>query len=384
MKDLLPYCKTERQKEIINAIAEHGSARAASEALGITLRNVHHAVARIRLNAAQSGYAPEYDMKHPVPPGFMAKGVSTYYDKEGKPAGQWVKSQIVRDGAHEALAAFADELKQDIAPLLPRTPPERTEKELLNLFTLTDCHVGMLSWGQETGADWDIRIAEQVLTDAFSRLMSASPMAGTALVNQLGDFLHTDSMTPVTPTSAHVLDADTRFAKTVRVSVRILRRVVDMALTRHDRVHVIMAEGNHDMAGSVWLREMFAMLYAEEPRVTVDTSPLPYYVHQHGNVMLAFHHGHLRKIQDLPLLFAATFPKVWGASVKRYCHVGHRHHVDEREYAGMLVTQHPTLASRDAYAARGGWFAERQATAITYHSEYGQIARTMVTPEMIA
>jgi hypothetical protein len=82
-------------------------------------------------------------------------------------------------------------------------------------------------------------------------------------------------------------------------------------------------------------------------------------------------------------LFAATFPALWGATTKRYCHVGHRHHVDEKEHSGMKVTQHSTLAARDAYAARGGWTSERQAVAITYHAKYGEVGRVTVTPEML-
>lgn len=50
----------------------------------------------------------------------------------------------------------------------------------------------------------------------------------------------------------------------------------------------------------------------------------------------------------------------------------------------MIVTQHPTLAARDAYAARGGWFAERAATAIAYHDIFGQVGTVTITPEMVA
>ena len=84
----------------------------------------------------------------------------------------------------------------------------------------------------------------------------------------------------------------------------------------------------------------------------------------------------------LTMLFAAQFPKMWGTTSKRYAHCGHRHHVDEKEYAGMTVTQHPTLAARDAHSARGGWISERAAALVTYHEKFGQVARTIVCPEM--
>jgi hypothetical protein len=186
-----------------------------------------------------------------------------------------------------------------------------------------------------------------------------------------------------TPTSGHILDQDGRFPKVVAAAVRILRRVISFALSRHDQVIVLLAEGNHDLASSVWLRVMFKALYEHEPRVHVIDSELPYYVYQHGQTMLAWHHGHLKKNDQLPLLFAAQFPRVWGDTTKRYAHTGHRHHVEEKEHAGMTVVQHSTLATRDAYAARGGWMSERQCTAITYHAEYGQVCRNTVTPEML-
>jgi hypothetical protein len=49
----------------------------------------------------------------------------------------------------------------------------------------------------------------------------------------------------------------------------------------------------------------------------------------------------------------------------------------------VTVVQHPTLAARDAYAARGGWIADRAAWAITYHKKYGAVGRVMITTEML-
>jgi hypothetical protein len=254
---------------------------------------------------------------------------------------------------------------------------------LCNLYVMTDCHVGMLAWHKEGGADWDLKIAERVLTGCFEQMVTSSPQAGTGIVAQLGDWLHSDGLLPVTPTSHHILDQDGRFSKIVQVSIRILRRLVDFALMRHEKVIILMAEGNHDMASSVWLRVMFKALYENEPRVQVIDSEVPYYVHKHGKCMIAFHHGHLKKNDALPILFASQYANVWGETTKRYAHTGHRHHVEEKEHSGMTVVQHPTLAARDAYAARGGWMAERQVSAITYHEEYGQVSKITVIPEML-
>src|SRR5574340_662253 len=334
-------------------------------------------------HAALHGMAPDADMVHPVPAPYVVKGVSTYYDKEGQRAGQWVKTQLDQQAAHAAMLAAIEALAVQLPRAKPAPKPKRTLGKLCTLYTLTDCHVGMRAWAPETGADWDLDIAEQTLTAAIDFLIEASPPAAIGIVNQLGDWLHFDSLAPITPTSGHLLDADSRYSKVVAVATRILRRVIDAALKKHRRVVVVMAEGNHDMASSVWLRHLFGLLYENEPRVTVMDSELPYYVHVHGQTLLAFHHGHLAKNSQLPLLIAAQYSKEWGATSKRYCHTGHRHHVEEKEHSGITVMQHATIAARDAYAARGGWIAERKIKAITYHAEFGETSTVTVTPEML-
>lgn len=375
---------TERAGEYIDAVNKHGGIRQASRALGCGYATIHSAIERTKAAAAARGYSPDHDYTRPVPPTHIAKGVSTYYDAEGKVRAQWVKSSLDDEKLQAARQAALEALAEE----LPRLPPQRAPRaactaHLCNVYTLTDSHVGMLAWGRETGEPWDLKIAEATLTGCFEHMVASAPRAATAFVNQLGDFLHQDGLAAVTPTSGHHLDSDGRFSKMIGVAVRVLRRCIDFALARHDTVIVGIFEGNHDIVGSAWLRHMFKALYENEPRVKVIDSELPYYAHQHGNVMLAFHHGHLKKNDQLPLLFAAQFPAVWGATTKRYAHTGHRHHVEEKEHSGMTVFQHPTLAARDAYAARGGWIAERRVTAVTYHGRFGEVARNTVTPEML-
>lgn len=321
----------------------------------------------------------------PKPPdGYVVKGVSTLYGADGEVRAQWVKTREDLDRRLELLKEAAEALSVDMPRLAPVVAPTASLEALATVYTVTDAHVGALAWHEETGADWDLKIAERTLMGCYEHLVASSPASALGVVAQLGDFLHQDGLGAVTPTSGHLLDADGRFTKVVRVAVRVLRRMVDLALMKHGRALVLIAEGNHDLASSVWLRTMFAALYENEPRVQVIESPLPYYAYHHGNTMLAWHHGHLKKNDQLPILFAAQFPQVWGGTAHRYAHTGHRHHVEEREHSGMTVIQHPTLAARDAYAARGGWIAERAASAITYHKQYGQVGRVTVTPEMVA
>lgn len=386
MEHLLKYAETRSQRQVIEALIKEPNRKLAAIMLGIEERNVYKALQRVRAKAALSGECPDRDLNYPLPYGQQIKGTSTLIDKKtGETRLQWIKTNVDDETRDQMMRDAIEALKDDLPKYEPVACKATTVSNLATVYTLTDCHVGMRAWNQETqSGDWDLDIAEQVLTDTFAALVKSTPNSETAVVAQLGDWLHQDNINPLTPTSGHVLDADGRYSKVVSVAVRILRRVIAMTLQKHKRVIVLMAEGNHDLSSSIWMREMFKAVYEKEPRVSVIDTPLPYYIHKHGQVMLAWHHGHLKKNDQLPILFAAQFPEIWGATKKRYAHTGHRHHVEEKEHSGMTVVQHPTLAARDAYAARGGWIAERKATAITYDSEFGEVGRVTVTPEMVA
>lgn len=381
LSNLYEFC-TVRQLEVVQAIEKEGSNRKAAKALKVRSSYVDRALSAVKKKAASQLITEHADPAR-VPDGFVINGTTTLR-KDGVEVMQWVKTSSDQKRQAEIQRAAIEAMCEEIPRLGAITPPMRTLDHLCNLYTLTDCHVGMLSWHREGGADWDLSIAERTLIGCFEQMVASSPAAKTSVIAQLGDFLHYDSaISPVTPLHQNVLDADGRMPKMVKTAIRILRRVVDMALQKHERVVLLLAEGNHDVSSSVWLRAMFQALYENEPRIQVIDSELPYYTYQHGNTMLAWHHGHLAKNDQLPILFAAQFPKVWGNTERRYCHTGHRHHVEEKEHSGMTVIQHPTLAARDAYAARGGWIADRQVTSITYSDKFGQVARNTVTPEMI-
>ena len=384
LEELAKYTNTENQKNLLLGWAKYGSqTEAIANGIGTNKKSFFRAKQRALKNAAAQGYAPHRDLTHPTAPGFGLKRVSTAYKDDGSIGLQWVIQEPDKLEKLEALRNAVEDLASDIKRYEPLPAPKSCLSDLCNVYTLTDCHIGMMAWRKEGGDDWDTKIAEDVLIGCFGAMVDAAPAAKTCVIAQLGDFLHWDGLLPVTPSSGHILDADGRFGKMVEVAIRVLRAVVDMALTKHERVVLVPAEGNHDMASSVWLRKMFAALYENEPRLHVIDSELPYYAHQHGETALFWHHSHLKKHEQLPLMMAAQFPEIWGATKRRFCHTGDKHHTDEKEYSGCIVLQHPTLAARDAYASRHGWHALRRSTAITYSRKHGEVARNTVCPEML-
>lgn len=375
---------TDRQRAYIDSVNEIGLMNSARK-FNVSDGTIRNTIKKLKKRAAAQGYSPEHDLKHKIPEPYVARGHSTYYDQDGKPTQQWVKTRLDDQKWFEILRETAAALAEDLPRLKPTLLDSTvlTDPNLCVQYTLTDVHLGMLAWHEEGGANWDVKIAERVVFGAFENMIARSPAAKTCVIAQLGDWFHSDGLLPVTPGHGHVLDQDGRYAKIVRAGVRLLRRIVAAALEKHEIVHLLLAEGNHDESGSIWLREMFAALYEDEPRVIVVQTQLPFYSLQHGNTGLFYHHGHKTKFDQLPQLFAAMFPKLWGETTKRYGHSGHMHHLHEKEFAGIKITQHPTLTARDAYASRHGYIAERQTTSITYHKTFGEVARTIVTPEML-
>lgn len=361
-------------RDTLAAYRECGSYSAAAKQLG----DVDQSTVRRRVNKAIT-------QGMDCPDGYKIKGTSTLYDEDGNQRLQWVKTSVDAERQEALMREAIAGLCSGIRPLNPVKGPKNTAEHLANCYVITDYHMGALAWGKETGADWDTDIADETLRACFGEMLNRSPDARVGVVCQLGDFLHWDGLAAITPTAGHTLDADTRFENLVNMSVDVLASVVDAALAKHEEVIVIMAEGNHDLASSVWLRVIFSKLYANNPRVTVNTSPLPFYAYQHGATMLGFHHGHLRKANSLPGIFAAQFPHIWGTTKHRYANCGHLHHnitINEKEDLGMTVVQHPTLAAKDSYSARHAWFAERKAACDTYHTTYGKVGSVYVTPEM--
>jgi len=383
LDDNLKQFATARQIEYIDAVNEHGSLRKAAIALGVCKGTVQNSIDIVRRKAARQGFSPEHDMTHIAPEPFLVKGISTYYNKDGKPTGQWVKTSIDNQKLEQMLEQTVLALKDEIPRVNPVQSPQHTNSNLLNCYVVTDYHMGMLSWHEESGADWDLKIAEELLVKWFEQAIAQSPNSERAVFAQMSDFLHFDGLEPLTPASKHLLDVDSRFAKLVRVAIRVLRQVIDMLLHKHSHVHVIMADANHDPVSQIWLREWFSVLYENEPRITVDTNPSPYNAYEFGNTALFFHHGHKRKVTNVTEVFVAKYREMFGRTKYAYAHLGHLHSIDVKENNLMIVEQHRTLAAPDAYAARGGWLSGRDAKVITYHRNFGEVSRITINSDML-
>jgi hypothetical protein len=388
-EEMEQYLETEKQREMFRLFRSGLSIRGAVKALGSAHTPVTEMRRRIKDKLLAVGYDPENGMLMVSPAPQVLKGRSAYVRRDPKTGnettvGYWNKTDVSKQRQLEAILNAITSASEGMTPWKRIAQPVKTMADLCTVYTLTDFHLGMYSWADETGADWDMDIAENVLLNAVADMMEATPDSQTAVFAQLGDLLHWDGLLALTPTAKNVLDADTRFPLLVQTAIRVLIRAVEMLCQKHKYVHVIMAEGNHDIASSVWLRAIMTAMFRKNPRVTVDNSAFPFYHHVHGDVFIGWHHGHLQKMDNLPMLFATDpkFKSDYGKCKHTYIHTGHMHHQRVIEKGGIFVEQHPTVAARDAHGARGYLYSNRATKAITYHKEKGEVSRVTVVPNL--
>lgn len=384
MNHLLEFCTTDRQRELVNAVIEHGGIRKAARALGTTKSNIDEVIAKMRNRAAKKGVAPENDIYYPLPETLKISGVSTL---QRSPNGnlQWIKTTADDLYKEEALKAAYNALAADLPQLQPQKYLVKNySNDLMAVYPLGDPHIGLRAWAKECGHDWDLVIAERKFVGVFDRLVKTAPHCKRAVIANLGDYFHADNMDGITERSGHRLDLDGRYAKMVDVGVTIIKRMIASALEHHETVEVINSVGNHDDTGALWLSVALKHMYEHEPRVVINTNPTPFHYVRHGKCLLGFHHGHSCKADRLPLVMATDRSAEWGETEFRYWLTGHIHHDSVKEYPGVKVESFRTLAAKDAYATWNGYRSLQDSKCIVFDKDEGEVERHTVNVTRIS
>ena len=313
--------------------------------------------------------------------GFAIKGVSTLRDGRGRTLVEWTKTRE-EPSAEDAVAAIKKAF-ENYEPSAPARPlRDALYYEYLTLYPLPDLHLGMFGWGKETeGPDWDLKIAQREIGAAQQKVVERTTESRYAVVLVGGDATHADTNRNMTADSGHILQVDGRYDKVVEVTQQTTVRQVELCLDRHSDVEVRVLRGNHDEHTSVAIAHFLKAWYRNDPRVTVDTSPSLFWHRRFGKVMLASTHGHEAKPAQMPMIMAARYPEVWGATKHRYAHTFHVHHSAklQDEIGGVIVETHQAPIPHDAWHAGMGYLSGRSLCSIAYDPEHGESARTRVS-----
>jgi len=358
---------TEQKQEAVDAVTKHGSIPAAATALGInenTLRHRYRQGVKAGLDEA---------IVHPAPQGHAIKGVSTCYRGDGTIAAQWVKTKTGELDLDQITDAIGEALSEYRGAYLPSVSPDDTD-DSITVYPLIDWHVGLLAWAEETGENYDLAIAQDVIMSSMARLIAASPPSKQAVVLGLGDLLHFDGYEPVTSRSRNFLDADGRYPKVLKTSVQMVIATIDLALKRHETVLVRILPGNHDDQSAVAVSLALAMYFDGHARVSVDDSPHRLWWYRFGKVFFGAGHGEKIKMKDMPMIMACDRPQDWAASTNRRIYTAHLHHETTMEIGGVILKCLRTPVAKDAYHAWGPWRSGRSVYSETFNFDGTQAA----------
>lgn len=262
----------------------------------------------------------------------------------------------------------------DMTPAEPVSAPAAVSSDLLTMYPLFDVHFGMLSWGEETGSDYDLSLAKDDMHKGLEKTLALTPFSDEGLLIIGGDFFHANDGNAETPASKNKLDVDGRHPKVIELGVDLLATVCDRLLRRHRKVTVRVLRGNHDEESHLVLTVAMSQRYRNEPRLTVDMGKVDLFTMQWGDCLIAAHHGDRSKPERMALEIADTCP-YWSGTHHRHVFTGHVHHAQSKDMGAIQWESLRAFCPRDAFAAGHHYSSRRQMQSVTFHKFDGLVLR---------
>lgn len=369
---------TKAERRVLNALAKHGSERKAAKALGIGHGTVSAAVRRARRRAALRDPGTHGTK---APEGFRIPK-STVHIKDGEVVQQWIRYGDSGDDPGAVLEAFRAALADDFPRYVPILGDVITDADLMCVYPWGDPHFGMLAWAPEAGDDYDLEIAERHHCAAIDSLVERAPRADVAVFANVGDASHADSGSGMTTAGTRV-DVDSRYPKVQRVIIRTWVYAIKRMLTKHRKVYVYNAIGNHDTNTSTWISLCLEAYFHDEPRVIIDPGVTKFQHHEFGKCFIGITHGDTCAPKDLGGVMLVKWPDALARTTFRYWITGHIHHETKKEFPGYIVESYRTVAPKDSWHAGKGYMSGQSMVMDVLHKERGRIERHEIGIEEI-
>lgn len=324
----------------------------------------------------------------------------------------WIKndevSMLWKASENMSFEDMRDSLVEEMKTYAPLYEPHYYPKnETLDVSLLVvdaaDVHIGKLSKTQETGFEYNIKIASKRVQDAMEGLIKkASSFNVERIIFVIGnDILHIDHPHRST-TSGTPQDTDGQWWEMFLEAKRVYIKAIE-TLTKLAPVDVVFCPSNHDYVSGWMLADTISSWFNNHPNVnfginnqSISINHRKYVVY--GQNLLGFTHGDGCKEKDIPSLMQYEAREMWGKTKFAYMYTHHTHHKHrkfngdmlEKDHIGVTVlsTSRPqkpdsgvyieTVRSpspADAWHHRNGYVNKSAIEAFIHHHENGQIAR---------
>lgn len=287
------------------------------------------------------------------------------------------KVQEVRTGL--AIRQMIEDSKKKVAISRPKI--KSVPSGLTLEMDFPDLHFGLLSWAEEAGYDYDIKIAKEVITTTLEKLLSHTRNYKIAnIILPIGnDFFNADGVDEET-SHGTPQDQDTRWAKTFRAGRQLAVELIEK-LSHVAPVKVLVIPGNHDETLSFYLGDSLEAWFHKDKNVIVDNRACKRKYYAFDRNLIGFTHGYWEKIDRLPMIMPIEQPQAWAASTNREWHLGHIHQKKDlifktEEGNGITIRYLRALCAASAWIFNKGFVGtSRSAEAFLWHPKEGLIAQ---------
>jgi hypothetical protein len=253
---------------------------------------------------------------------------------------------------------------------------------------IPDLHFGRLSWEEETGEDYDIKIARRMVDSVLRNLLSyADKFPINRILLPLGnDFFNVNDKEENTSHGTRQQE-DTRWQKTFKTGRIMATGMIDLCAAIAP-VDVVIVPGNHDEERIFYLGDALECWYHACSQVKIDNRAVKRKYYTYGKNLIGLSHGSEEQ-KKLTALMPLEVPELWSTSKYREWHCGHIHRKSDMvqrvdEELGIVIRVLRSLAPADAWTFEHGFVGAVQAAeAFMWHPENGIVAQFTALPERI-
>lgn len=234
-----------------------------------------------------------------------------------------------------------------------------------------DSHLGLLSWRNETGADYDLHIAAERFIQVFLDIVRRCEGRKFKLINfaTLGDILHIDNYKNETAKGTRQ-DVDGRLSKIFDMGVDTIIQCINILLELGCPINYTYTCGNHDTFSGYALAKCVEQAFSKNPNVTFDISPMPQKAKQYGNMLVGYCHGDM-STKNLGEWLQKKYRKQFGECRFAEVHCGHLHSEAVKENCGVLIKHLPSICESSYWECSEGYSSDRGLMAFVYNENSG-------------